>query len=82
MINGPRDNWNELKHSESTPSHLSDAHGILRPAADEVKLPELPHLYGAIGSSPAAHRLVEGVAAALAGRSTQPLGGDREQGHR
>ena len=54
-------------------SHLSDAYGILRATADEVKLPELPHLDRPVGLSSAAHRLVEGVAASLAGGSTQPL---------
>lgn len=54
-------------------SDLSNAHWILRATADEVKLPELPHLDGPIGSNSAAHRLVEGVAASLAGGSTQPL---------
>ena len=60
-------------------SHLSDAHRILRPTADEVELPEPPDLDGPVGPSAAAHRLVEGVAAPLAGGSTQPLTGDRGQ---
>lgn len=56
-------------------SHLCDAHRILRSTADEVKLPELPHLDGPVGLSFAAHRLIEGIAASLAGGSTQPLRG-------
>lgn len=65
--------------SDEQVSHLSDAHGILRSAADEVELPELPHLDGPIGFSSAAHRLVEGVAAPLAGGSTQPLTGRQDK---
>lgn len=60
-------------------SHLSNAHGILRSTADEVKLPEPPDLDGAVGLTSAAHRLVEGVAASLAGGSTQPLTRGRQE---
>lgn len=54
-------------------SDLGDADWILWPTADEVKLPELPQLEGSVGLDSAAHRLVEGVAASLAGGSTRPL---------
>lgn len=59
--------------AEKRLSDLGDAHGILRPTADEVKLPELPQLGGPVGLNSAAHRLVEGIAASLAGGSTRPL---------
>lgn len=59
-------------------SHLCDAHGILRSTADEVELPELPYLDGPVGLSSAAHRLIEGIAASLAGGSTQPLAERKE----
>lgn len=54
-------------------SYLCNAHRVLWSTADEVKLPELPHLDGPIKSSSATHRLIEGVAASLARGSTQPL---------
>lgn len=59
--------------AEERLSDLGDARWIPRPTADEVKLPELPQLEGSVGLSSAAHRLVEGVAASLAGGSTRPL---------
>lgn len=65
----------------SVRADLGDAHGILRPAADEVKLAELPQLEGSVGLNPAAHRLVEGVAASLAGGSTRPLVERQQQQH-
>lgn len=54
-------------------SHLSETDGVLRCTADEVELPQFPELDRAVGSSPAAHRFVEGVTASLTGGSTQPL---------
>lgn len=62
-----------LRRGHLQGSHLSDAHGILRPTSDEVELPELPQLDRPVRPGSAAHRLVEGVAASLAGGSTDPL---------
>lgn len=54
-------------------THLCDADGVLRSTANAVELPEPPDPDRPVMLSLAAHRLVEGVAASLAGGSAQPL---------
>lgn len=58
-------------------TNLGNAHGVLRSTADEVKLPEPPHLDGPVRRRSAAHRLVEGVAASLTGGGAHPLHSQR-----